>query len=213
MIYDEMEKYLRFCDLPSFCRANDLSDRGFQVVTSETQETHRVNGLILNTFEDLEESALAQIRKHIPNLYAIGPLHTHLKSRLEARMTSSLRSSNSLWEEDRTCMTWLDVKAQNFGSMTVLSREELIEFWYGLVNSRKNFLWVIRPNFVAGDGQNIPTELLEGTMKRGYMVSWAPQEEVLAHPAIGVFLTHSGWNSTLESIVAVVPMICWPYYA
>ncbi|MFS8012877.1 putative 7-deoxyloganetic acid glucosyltransferase [Helianthus anomalus] len=199
-----MEKYLRFCDLPSFCRANDLSDRGFQVVTSETQETHRVNGLILNTFEDLEESALAQIRKHIPNLYAIGPLHTHLKSRLEARMTSSLRSSNSLWEEDRTCMTWLDVKAQksviyvSFGSMTVLSREELIEFW---------------PNSVAGDGQNIPTELLEGTMKRGYMVSWAPQVEVLAHPAIGVFLTHSGWNSTLESIVAVVPMICWPYYA
>ncbi|KAJ0799370.1 putative 7-deoxyloganetic acid glucosyltransferase [Helianthus annuus] len=108
-------------------------------------------------------------------------------------MTSSLRSSNSLWEEDRTCMTWLDVKAQksviyvSFGSMTVLSREELIELWYGLVNSRKNFLWVIRPNFVAGDGQNIPTELLEGTMKRGYMVSWTPQEEVLAHPAIGVF--------------------------
>ncbi|KAI3721151.1 hypothetical protein L2E82_32156 [Cichorium intybus] len=214
-----MEKYLRLRDLPSFCRASDLSDRAFQVVTTETQETYRANGLILNTFEDLEESALAQIRKHIPNLYSIGPLHANLKSRLEAKLTSPPRSSNSLWEEDRTCMTWLDEQAQksviyvSFGSMTMLSRDELIELWYGLVNSRKNFLWVVRPNSVAGDGQNIPAQLLEGTLERGYMVRWAPQEEVLAHPAVGGFLTHSGWNSTLESIVAAVPMVCWPYYA
>jgi UDP:flavonoid glycosyltransferase YjiC (YdhE family) len=43
------------------------------------------------------------------------------------------------------------------------------------------------------------------------MVGWAPQEEVLAHPAIGGFLTHSGWNSTIDSITAGIPVICWPY--
>ena len=64
------------------------------------------------------------------------------------------------------------------------------------------------------DGEcQIPHELVEGTKDRGYMVGWVPQEEVLAHQAISGFLTHSGWNSTLECIVAGVPMICWPYFA
>ncbi|KAL8552061.1 hypothetical protein ACS0TY_000939 [Phlomoides rotata] len=53
----------------------------------------------------------------------------------------------------------------------------------------------------------------KGTKERGYIVSWAPQEEVLAHAATGGFLTHSGWSSTLESIVEGKPMICWPYFA
>ncbi|KAK7307269.1 hypothetical protein VNO77_40176 [Canavalia gladiata] len=44
------------------------------------------------------------------------------------------------------------------------------------------------------------------------MVGWAPQEEVVAHKGVGGFLTHSGWNSTLESIVAGVPMICLPCF-
>lgn len=45
------------------------------------------------------------------------------------------------------------------------------------------------------------------------MVGWVPQNEVLGHASVGAFLTHSGWNSTLEGVAAGVPMICWPYFA
>ncbi|KAA8539656.1 hypothetical protein F0562_026348 [Nyssa sinensis] len=216
-----MEAFLRRRDLPSLCRAGDLDNPVLKRVLTEVRLLPRTKGLILNTFEEIEGPILSHIRSHCPNLYAIGPLHAHLKFRVAEEMGSPASSSNSLWEEDTSCMTWLDAQPLksviyvSFGSMAVTTMENLMEFWHGLVNSGKRFLWVIRPDAIAGEtwDRQTPAELQEGTKERGYIVGWAPQEEVLAHPAIGGFLTHGGWNSTLESIVAGVPMICWPYFA
>ncbi|KAA8534137.1 hypothetical protein F0562_031670 [Nyssa sinensis] len=216
-----MEDFLRRRDLPGFCRVNDVADPYLQIIKVGCKQTPRAQGVIENTFDDLEGPILSQIRNQCPNLYSVGPLHAHLKARLAEKMKSSTASSNSFWEEDRSCMTWLDSQPSksviyvSFGSITVLTRDQLLEFWFGLINSGRRFLWVMRPDSIAGDNgdSQIPTELLNGTKERGYMVSWAPQEDVLTHPAIGGFLTHSGWNSTLESIIAGVPMICWPYIA
>ncbi|PIA51813.1 hypothetical protein AQUCO_01100591v1, partial [Aquilegia coerulea] len=99
-----------------------------------------------------------------------------------------------------------------FGSIVTMTHMQMLEFWYGLVNSGKRFLWVIRPDFVIDKDKNfqVPADLTSETKERGYIVEWSPQEEVLAHPAVGGFLTHSGWGSILESMMAGVPMLCWP---
>ncbi|KAH9602848.1 hypothetical protein KSS87_000677 [Heliosperma pusillum] len=218
-----LDTFLRNRDLPSFCRTKDKAAcLGLQqAFAGEIERTSQAYGIILNTFEDLEGPVLSLLRSKCPRVYSIGPLHSHLKHRLDEENTTLPNSSSSLWEVDQSCLSWLDEKPAEsviyvgFGSLTILEKKQIIEIWEGLVQSNKYFLWVIRPNLIIG-GENdttTPTALLEGTKERGCIVSWAPQEAVLAHPAVGAFLTHSGWNSTLESITAGVPMLCWPYFA
>ncbi|KAL8119771.1 hypothetical protein AgCh_017035 [Apium graveolens] len=98
-------------------------------------------------------------------------------------------------------------------SITVMSAEYFSEFAWGLANSKKQFLWIIRPDVVTGDSAMLPPEFVTETKDRGIIASWCSQEQVLNYPAIAGFLTHNGWNSTIESISGGVPMICWPYFA
>ncbi|KAL6328415.1 hypothetical protein AAG906_034559 [Vitis piasezkii] len=205
-----MEGFLQRRDLPSSGRVNDVAYPGLQHLMKIFRQAQRAHSLVINTFDDLEGPVLSQIRDHYPRTYAVGPLHAHLKSKL-ASETSTSQSSNSFRKEDKSCIPWLDrqppksVIYVSFGSLAIITKDELGEFWHGLVNSGNRFLWVIRPDALVGkdEERQTPAELLEGTKDR----------EVLKHPAVGGFLTHGGWNSTLESIVEGLPMICWPYFA
>ncbi|KAI4297179.1 hypothetical protein L6164_037078 [Bauhinia variegata] len=94
-----------------------------------------------------------------------------------------------------------------------MTPEQLFEFAWGLANSKKPFLWVIRPNLVKGGFVNFSSEFVNEIRGRGLIVGWCSQEQVLNHHSIGGFLTHSGWNSTIESVCAGVPMVCWPFFA
>ncbi|XP_008779905.2 7-deoxyloganetin glucosyltransferase-like [Phoenix dactylifera] len=209
-------KNVRLRDLPTFLRTLDSKDIMFHFCNREAQRSSMASAIILNTFDELERPVLDAMASILPPIYTIGPLSL-LSRQITTSPTTSI--SSNLWKEDPACLEWLQgrepgsVVYVNYGSITMMTNEQLIEFAWGLANSKHDFLWVIRPDLVKGDSTVLPQEFLSETKERGLLASWCPQEAVLSHPSIGGFLTHSGWNSTLESICGGVPTISWPFFA
>lgn len=77
-----------------------------------------------------------------------------------------------------------------------------------LEESEFPYLWSFRGN----PEKQFPPGFVERTRSKGKIVPWAPQQKILENPAVGVFLTHGGWNSILESIIGGVPMIFRPFF-
>nr|AFJ53007.1 UDP-glycosyltransferase 1 [Linum usitatissimum] len=214
-----LEGVLRLRDLPSMCRPGP-SSQVLKFFIDETKSMKRASGLILNTFDELEGSIISKLSSTIfPKTYPVGPLHGLLNN-----VVKEHHSDGGLWREDKGCMTWLEshpsksVVYVSFGSLVAFTEAQFMEFWHGLVNTGKPFLWVIRPDSVSGEDGSIQSGRIISGLKEAHgnkccVVDWAPQLEVLAHEAVGGFLTHSGWNSTLEAILEGVPMICWPRFS
>ena len=95
-----------------------------------------------------------------------------------------------------------------------MTQQSFVEFAWGLAGSGSSFLWIVRPDVVVGsDSAALPREFFEEVKERGMVTTWCPQERVLGHPSVGAFLTHCGWNSTLEGIGAGVPLVTCPLFA
>ncbi|KAK3189079.1 hypothetical protein Dsin_028640 [Dipteronia sinensis] len=212
-------KNIRLKDLPSFVRTTDPNDFMLNFLKTESQRASKASAIILNTFDDddFEHDVLSDLSSIlIPPIYSIGPLHLLLKNVPRTGLESI---GSNLWREEPECLQWLNSKKSksvvyvNFGSITVMTPQQMVEFAWGLANSEQEFLWIIRPDIVKGESAMLPHEFVEETKERGLLGSWCPQEQVLNHPSIGGFLTHSGWNSTIESVSCGVPMVCWPFFA
>ncbi|XP_027336900.1 UDP-glycosyltransferase 76B1-like [Abrus precatorius] len=199
---------LRVKDLPMINTKEP--EKYYELLCKLVNETKASMGVIWNSFEELESSALATLSQEfsIP-MFPIGPFHEYFPT------TSS---SSSLISQDRSCISWLDKHKPNsviyvsFGSIVAINEREFLEIAWGLANSKHPFLWVVRRGLISGSEwlEPLPSGFMENLEGRGHIVKWAPQQEVLAHQAIGAFWTHNGWNSTLESICEGVPMICMP---
>ncbi|CAL5058848.1 unnamed protein product [Urochloa decumbens] len=212
-------------DFSSFLRTTDPDDFCLQLIVSETSNCARADALVLNTFDSLEADALTALRAEHPRIYTVGPLGSLLPRDGAEDSTGGDSTGLSLWKQDAECLAWLDTQAPgsvvyaNFGSMTVVTSEQLAEFAWGLAASGHPFLWSIRDDLIRGGGglaalpPAFAAETTAAVAGRWRVASWCPQERVLRHPALGCFVTHSGWNSTTESLAAGVPMACWPGFA
>ncbi|KAL7167730.1 hypothetical protein ACSBR2_038231 [Camellia fascicularis] len=211
-------KDIRLKDLPTLFQTTDVNEQMFNLLMEAAQRTCEASAFCVHTFDALEENLLDVLSSMFPHVYTIGPIQLLLNQKL--RKEDPLESLGySLWKEEPECLHWLESKEPssvvyvNFGSVTVISQKQLVEFAWGLANSNHYFLWIIRPDLVIGDSAILPPEFNAETKQRGLIEGWCQQEEVLNHPSVGGFLTHSGWNSTIESLSAGVPMMCWPFFA
>ncbi|MCO5582104.1 hypothetical protein L7F22_035994 [Adiantum nelumboides] len=176
-------------------------------------QIERVNApicFIVNSFPELEGDIYTHLQEFLPSkpILTLGPLlpSTFLGG------DDDCGTGSSLFDEDEECMQWLDKQSPNsvlyisFGSISTMNEKDLLEFTLGLFASNQPFLWVFGSTGES-TGESPPT--LENSL--GKIINWAPQARVLSHKAVGGFLTHCGWNSTLESLSSGVPVLGWPH--
>ncbi|KAK9219581.1 hypothetical protein WN943_008227 [Citrus x changshan-huyou] len=173
--------------------------------------------LMFNTCDDLDGLFIKYMADQIGiPAWGVGPLlpEQHWKS------TSSLVRHCEIREQKRqsSCseeevIQWLDSKPRGsvlyvaFGSEVGPTREEYRELAGALEESTGPFIWVVQP----GSEEYIPHDLDNRVSNRGLIIhAWAPQALILNHISTGGFLSHCGWNSTMEAIVHGVPFLAWP---
>jgi hydroquinone glucosyltransferase len=200
----------------------DRTNDAYKWTLHNAKRYRLADGIMVNSFLELETGAVSYLTKSEPGkppVYPVGPL---------------VNIEPSTKADESNCLTWLDKQPHgsvlfvSFGSGGSLSSEQINELAFGLEMSEQRFMWVVRrPNdkvanatYFNGTAQNessfdfLPNGFLERTQGRGLVVpSWAPQSQILRHGSTGGFLSHCGWNSTLESVVSGVPLVAWPLYA
>ncbi|KAJ9173969.1 hypothetical protein P3X46_017051 [Hevea brasiliensis] len=204
---------LQSYDLPSPACGSEYSPALISLMTSQFSNIREVDWILVNTFNKLEAEVMNWMASQCP-VKLIGPL-------IPSRYTSKrLEDDNdyglSLFKSNNNSLKqWLDSKEAcsvvyvAFGSIASLEEKQMEELACGLEKSNYHFLWVVRES----EQKKLPDTFVNETSEKGLIVTWCPQTEVLAHNSVGSFMTHCGWNSTLEALSLGVPMVAMPQWA
>jgi UDP:flavonoid glycosyltransferase YjiC (YdhE family) len=181
------------------------------------------DGIIVNSFEELESHAVQSFSSHtelagLPIIYPVGPILT------PEPKTKGVAESDDI-------IKWLDDQPPSsvvffcFGTRGSFDEDQVKEIAHAIENSGARFVWSLRkpqPEGVMAAPSDyplsdlyslLPEGFLDRTAKIGRVIGWAPQTQILAHQATGGFVSHCGWNSTLESVYFGVPVATWPISA
>ncbi|KAL5769650.1 hypothetical protein ACOSP7_013804 [Xanthoceras sorbifolium] len=151
--------------------------------------------VIINSFEELDPTINNDLKSKFKLFLNVGPFN--------------LISPPPVVLDTSSCLLWLDrqkpasVAYLGFGSVLRLSPNEIVAVAEALEASKVPFIWSLKKNLQAH---------LPKTNLNGIVVEWAPQLDVLAHNAVGVFINHGGWSSLMESMGCGVPMIIRPFF-
>ncbi|XP_031479130.1 UDP-glycosyltransferase 74F2-like [Nymphaea colorata] len=200
---------LKFEDLSSFLIAPESIPAYYDLLLNQFSNTADV--MLVNSIEELEPDVLHAMAESLP-FKPVGPMLP--LAHLDPRASKQRANETDLREASRAddLLGWLDSKPPRsvvyvaFGSIATLEEAQVVEIEAALRALDKPFIWVTgAKDSVAG------REAAAGEV--GRMVGWSSQPEVLAHAAVGCFVTHCGWNSTLEGLTLGVPMVCMPWWS
>ena len=206
-------------DVPSFMDAENTYSGAIPLFREQFEILVKTNHgkVLVNTFDELEVEALRAISGL--SLIGIGPLIP--SAFLDEKDPSDKSFGVDLFQrsEDKY-IEWLNSKPKttvvyvSFGSLADLSKQQMEEIAKGLLDFGRPFLWVIREKTV-NDKNDDDEELSyrEELEKLGLIVPWCSQLEVLSNESLGCFVTHCGWNSTLESLASGVPLVAFPQWS
>ncbi|CAN0926102.1 UDP-glycosyltransferase 73C3 [Linum grandiflorum] len=203
--------------LPFRGKASD-KDENTEAAEEMTKAESDAYGVIVNSFEELEVDYFAQFKESKQGkVWCVGPVSLTNSNDLDKLQRGNDVKSSYLDE----CFHWLDNMAPGsvlyvcMGSICNLLSPQLKELALGLEESSKPFIWVIRDTEATKDLHDwiVDDGFEERISGRGMLIrGWAPQVKILSHPSVGGFLTHCGWNSSLEGISAGIPLVTWPLF-
>ncbi|CAI9762936.1 unnamed protein product [Fraxinus pennsylvanica] len=179
----------------------------FRQLTNQFSNLEEADWIFINTFDKLENEVLNWMTSRWP-FKTVGPTFslTYPGKELANKNTYKINLIEPNYEES---MKWLDSRETgsvvyvSFGSLASLKEEQMEELSHGLMMSNWYFLWVVR----ASEENKLPKNFTAMVSEKGLVVNWCPQTEVLSHRAVACFMTHCGWNSTLEALSSGVPFI------
>nr|GEV87893.1 UDP-glycosyltransferase 74G1-like [Tanacetum cinerariifolium] len=182
------------------------------IVFNQFANIDQARWVFTNTFYKLEEEVIEWMKKMWP-MKVIGP--TLPSMYLDKRLEDDKDYGINLFKANHgEYMNWLNGKPKGsvvyiaFGSNAKLGPEQMEEVACGLNDSDVNYLWVVRDE----EKEKLPKEFVELKTEKGLIVSWCKQLDVLAHESVGCFVTHCGFNSTLEAISLGVPVVGMPQW-
>ncbi|TKY53007.1 UDP-glycosyltransferase 73D1 [Spatholobus suberectus] len=199
----------------AFVALPDLDDYRDKMIEAEMS----AYGIVVNSFEELEQGCAEEYEKAVnKRVWCLGPVSLCNKESLD-----KFERGNKPSIEEKQCLEWLNSREPRsviyvcLGSLCRLVPSQLIELGLGLEASNRPFIWVVQTigeKFSELENWLEDENFEERNKGRGLLIKgWAPQILILSHPAVGGFLTHCGWNSTIESVCFGVPMITWPLFA
>ncbi|MQL95414.1 hypothetical protein Taro_028081 [Colocasia esculenta] len=156
-------------------------------------------------------------------VWGVGPLLPHRFWSTPDETTSDDATRPGLQQQETTVAegevrAWLDSQLPasvlyiSFGTLVGPFPEELAELAAALEESDRPFIWVLQAGALQSTGY-FPEDLERNARKtrRGLVIrGWAPQLAILSHPSTAAFLSHCGWNSTVEALGRGVPVLAWP---